>query len=293
MAATLTWKTGDFDPYTRDQAPLFTKLKYAEGGEGTAAQRATAQAELFGTPDFKAEVQSTTDTSNLQAVDLTDEGVTFPSRTMREITIKSWLLTDNDTYYYETKESVLGGTTPKLMGQKIVTGWSEQNGTVFDLGRVHFAATITALTTITTIFASKGLALGDVSSGKADLLVPQNRLILNKGCTLDATVVSVTAAGVHIGIDYTNLDGLGAGTGAVVFWEGFTATDVLTDDPKVATRLDLAFEIWPPQDHRLVMNSNNVEVQCTAVNANINDDNLKHVVEVYIGPAKVIGYSAV
>lgn len=293
MAATLTWKTGKFDPYTRDSAALYQRLAYAFLGVGTAAQRRTAQAEILKKPDFSAEVQATTDTSNVQAVDLTDEGVTFPSRTIREITLRSWCLTDNDTYFYETKESVLGGTTPILLGQKMVNGWSEQNGTPFELGRVHFAATITALTTITTIFASKGLALGDISSGKADLVVPQNRLILNKGCTLDATVVSVTAAGVHVGIDYTNLDGLGAGTGAVVFWEEFTSTDVLTDDPKVGTRLDLAFEIWPPHNHRLVMNSNNVEVQVTAVNANINDDNLKHYVEVFVGPAEKQTYSAV
>jgi len=293
MAATLTWKTGDFDPYTRDQSSLLQKLAYAFAWAGTASQKATALAEIWKTPDFKAEVQATTDTSNVQAIDLTDEGVTFPARTIREIRGRSWCLTDNDTYYYEWRESVLGGTTPVLLGQKIDLGWNEQNGTVFETGRVHFAATITALTTITTIFASKGLALSDIASGKADLVVPQNRLILNKGCTLDATLVSVTAAGVNIAIDYTNLDGLGAGTGAVVFWEGFTTTDVLTDDPKVGTRLDLAFEIWPVHNHRLVMNTNNVEVQVTAVNANINDDNLRHIVEVFVGAAKVVPYSAV
>ncbi len=294
MTATLTWKTGDFDPYTRDQAALWQRLAYAFLGAGNAAQRATAQAELLKKPDFKAEVQATTDTSNVQAVDLTDEGVTFPARTIREIRLRSWLMTDNDTYFYETTESVLGGTTPVLLGQKMITGWSEQAGVPFDLGRVHFAATITALTTITTIFASKGLALGDISNGKAALTVPQNRVILNKGCTLDALVASATAAGNLVFIDYTNLDGLGAGTDGVQFIAMDAATtDALTDDPKVGTRLDLAFEIWPPHNHRLVMNSNNVEVQVTAVNANINDDNLKHYVEVFVGPAEKQGYSAV
>ena len=293
MAATLTWKTGDFDPYTRDQASYFQRLALAFLGIGTAAQRATAQAAILDKPDFVAEVQATTDTSNLQAVDLTDENVTFPARTIREIRLKSWCLTDNDTYYYETTESVLGGTTPVLLGQKIVNGWSEQAGTAFELGRVHFAATITALTTITTIFASKGLALSDIASGVADLVVPQNRLILCKQATLDATVVSVTPAGTEVKISYTNLDGLGAGTGAVQFIDLATVTDVVTDDPKLATRLDLAFEIWHPHNHRLVMNSNNVEVQVTAVNANINDDNLRHIVEVYVGPAQVRSYSAV
>lgn len=293
MAATLTSRTGKFDPYTRDQAPLYQRLAYAFLGVGTAAQRRTAQAEILRAPDFVAEVQATTDTSNLEAVDLTDQGVTFASRTFREITLKSWCLTDNDTYYYETVETVMGGTTPKLLGQKILTGWNEQNGTVFDLGRVHFAATITALTTITTIFASKGLALSDIASGVADLVVPQNRFILNKGAHLDYLAVSATAAGSQVFINYTNLDGLGAGTGGVVFADLTTSADATTDDPIVGSRLDLAFEIWPVHNHRLVMNSNNVEVQVTAVDANTNDDNLRHVVEVYVGAARKQSYSAV
>lgn len=296
MAATLTSKTGKFDPYTRDSAALFQRLAYAFLGVGTAAQRRTAQAEILQKPDFVAEVQATTDTSNLQAVDLTDEGVTFPSRTFRDITLKSWVLTDNDTYYAETVETVMGGTTPKLLGQKLVKAWSEQNGTVYDLGRVHFAATITALTTITTIYASKGweTCLGDISSGLAALAVPQNRFILNKGCTLDATVISATTSGVLVAINYTNLDGLGAGTDGVKFLaEGQATTDIIASSPKVGSRIDLAFEVWPPFNHRLVMNSNNVEVQVTATDANINDDNLRHVVEVYVGPARTQGYSAV
>lgn len=293
MTITRSNLTGAIDIATRDSATYLQKKAYANGDSGTAAQRKTAQNEFQDLPDFVAELQATTDTSDGEAIDLTDDGdVTFPARTFRKITLKSWCLTDNDTYYYKTEELVLGGTTPKLMGQYILEGWSEQNGTVFQTGRVHFAATITALTTITEIFASKGLALGDIASGVAALLVPQNRLILNKGCTLNASVVSVTAAGVNIGIDYTNLDGLGAGTGAVVFWEGFTSTDVLTDDPKVGTRIDLAFEIWPPFNHRLVMDSNNVTVKCTG-HDNIGDDNLKHRVEVFIGPARPVPYSSV
>lgn len=292
MAATLTWKTGDFDPYTRDQASMFKKLAFAFLGVSTAAERATAQAEILKQPDFKAEVQATTDTSNLQAVDLTDEGVTFPSRTMRDIRIKGWCMTDNDTYFYETVETVLGGTTPVLLGQKICHGWAEEAGTPSEYGNVHLAATITALTTITNIKASLGYALGDISTGKAPLNVPPNRLLLVKNATLNATAVSATAQGPHILIDHTNLDGLGAGTDGVTFVSTSGTGTVATDDPKVGTRIDLAFEVWPPHNHRLVMNSNNVEVQVTATD-NIGDDNLKHYVEVFVGPARAIGYSAV
>ena len=53
-----------------------------------------------------------------------------------------------------------------------------------------------------------------------------------------------------------------------------------------------AQNFWRNILHRLVMNSSNVEVQVTAVNANINDDNLKHYVEVFVGPARTQGYSA-
>jgi hypothetical protein len=292
MAATLTWKTGDFDPYTRDQASMFKKLAFAFLGVGTAAERATAQAEILKQPDFKAEVQATTDTSNLEAVDLTTEGVTFPSRTMRDIRIKGWCMTDNDTYFYETVETVLGGTTPVLLGQKICHGWAEEAGTPSEYGAVHLAATITALTTITNIKVSLGYALGDIATGKAPLNVPPNRLLLVKNATLNATSVSATAQGPHILIDHTNLDGLGAGTDGVVFVSTSGTGTVATDDPKVGTRIDLAFEVWPPHNHRLVMNSNNVEVQCTATD-NIGDDNLKHYVEVFVGPARTIGYSAV
>ena len=289
MTAVLTWKTGDFDPYTRDQAPAHQKLALATNG--SAAQRATAMAELFRMPDFMAEVQATTDTSNVQAIDLTDEGVTFPARTVREIRGKSWCLTDNDTYYYEWTESVLGGTTPVLLGQKIVDGWGEEAGTPFEYGRVHFDATITALTTLTTVFASKGLAVADIVNGDSDVTIGKNRLCLVKGAHLSGpSVYTASTAGWAVTVDQALLAD-GSGTDAIQFANS-TGTLVTSTDPVLGGRLSVAFELWPPHNHRLVMNTNNVEVQVTAVDA-IGDDNLKHRVEIMVGPAKVIGYSAV
>lgn len=290
MAATLTWKTGDFDPYTRDQASMFKKIAFAFLGDTTQGQRQTAQAELLGLPDFKAEVQATTDTSNVQAVDLTDEGVTFPARSIREIRLKSWCMTDNDTYFYETVESVLGGTTPVLLGQKIVGGWCEEAGTAGEYGDVHFAATITALTTLTTIFASKGIALGDIVNGDSDLTIPKSRLCLVKGASLSGpSVITASTAGWAVVVDQALLAD-GTGTDAVQFVNS-TGTLVTSTDPVLGGIVSLAFQLWPPHNHRLVMNTNNVEVQVTAVDA-IGDDNLKHYVEVFVGPAKTLGYSA-
>lgn len=291
MAITLTWKTGDFDPSTRDTAPFFQKLKYADGSAGTDAQRITAAAELNGAPDFKAELQATTDTSNLQAIDLTDEGVTFPSRTIRRIRGKSWCLTDNDTYFYEWEEDVLGGTTPVLLGQRIVSGYAEEAGTAKAYGQVHFQATISALTTITTVFGSNGIALGDITAGDADLTLPKNRLCLVKGHNLSQpSAITASTLGAVLAVD-PSIMADGTGTAAVGFLNTIAGTGWTATSPAVGGRIDLAFELWPPFNHRLVMNSNNVEVQCTAVDA-IADDNLRHVVEIYVGKADKQGYSA-
>ena len=280
MAFTLRFvDRSGFDATNHDADKFILDAAANNGSLGAIAVR-------DGLPQFHYEATVTTDTSDGEVIDLTDEGVTFPASSIREIRCKSLVTSSDSHYYYEWTEEVLGGTTPKLLGQKIVSGWSNQAGTIFETGRVHFAATITALTTITTIFGSKGLALGDISTGKAALTVPKNSVILNKGCTLNATVISVTAAGVDVVIDYTNLDGLGAGTDGVQFIEQFTSTDVLTDDPKVGARLDLAFEIWPPINHRLVMDSNNVTLKTTATNANIGADTLRHMGDVFVGPLR-------
>jgi hypothetical protein len=294
MTITLTWKTGDFDPYTRDQASLSKKIAFAEvGSDATAAQRATAQAELLGLPDFKAEVQTNTDTSDLAALDLTAEGVTFPARTIRDIRIKGYCLTDNDTYYYETVEQVLGGTTPVLLGQKIVDGWAEEAGVAAQYGRVHFKATLSSVSTPVVNFASNGLAIAAITSGAADFTVPPNRFCLVKGINFAGSLTTSTASGHIVSVDTANLDGAGSGTDAIQFWDATATTQLALDNPLAGADhiLEIAFELWPPQHQRLVMATNNVTVKCTAV-ASIADENLKHYIEVFVGPARTIGYSA-
>jgi hypothetical protein len=212
---------------------------------------------------------------------------------MREIRIRSFCLTDNDTYFYESSETVLGGTTPKLLGQKILNGWAEENGTVYEYGRVHFKCTLSSVSTPVVNFASKGLAIGAVTSGAADFTVPPNRLCLTKGLNFGGSLTTSTASGQIVSIDPTNLTG-GLGTDVIQFWDATATTQLALDNPLAGADhvLEVAFEIWPPQNHRLVMATNNVTVKCTAVAA-IGDENLKHYVEVFVGPARTIGYSAV
>jgi hypothetical protein len=293
MTITLTWATGAFDPYTRDQASMFKKLAFAFLGVGTAAQTATAQAEILRKPDFSAEIQTTTDTADLEALDLTQEGVTFPARTIREIRVKSHCLTDNDHFYYEWTESVLGGTTPVLMGQKIIDGWCDEAGTASEYGRLHFKATLSSVSTPVVNFASKGLSIDAITSGAADFNVPPNRLCLVKGINYAGSLTTSTPSGNLVAVDTQFLGGTN-GTDAIQFWDVQTSTQLLLDNPIAGADhiLEIAFEVWPPHNHRLVLDTNNVTIKCTSV-AQIGDENLKHFLEVFVGPARVIGYSAV
>lgn len=246
-----------------------------------------AIAQLHGLPHFTAEATATTDTSDGEIVDFTDQGVTFPADTVRTIRCKSFCSSPNDHFMYEWEEDVLGGTTPVLLGQRIKSGWADQAGTVFAYGaNLHFAATITALTTLDTISGSKGYALGDISSGLAAFTVPRNRLFIPRGAVLTApSAISATQGSADtVTWDPTNLDGLGTGTDAVVFIDSSATTDSAAASPALGGIISLAFECWPPINHRLVMDSNNVTLKATATNANVADDSLRHRCEIFVGP---------
>jgi hypothetical protein len=238
-------------------------------------------------PDFVVELDATTDTSDGEAIDLTTEGVLFPANSMRTIRCRSTVTSANDVFVQTWEQDVKGhATTPVLLAQRFLGGYADQAGTLFEYGEdLHFSATITALTTIDTISASFGYsaAMADVVTGFADFLVPRNSFIQFTEMRLDGALVSATAAGNLVTATYTNLDGLGAGTDAIVFYESMTSTDALTDDPIVGTRIDLAFRIRPPFNHRLVMDSNNVTLKCAGTNANLADDTVRHKVEVWVG----------
>lgn len=253
-----------------------------------AAQKGdrAAQAMVMGLPNFVAESTATTDTSDLEVVDLTDEGVTFPADTLRTIRCKSYCSSPNDHFMYEWEETVLGGTTPALLGQRIIMGVADQAGSVFEYGpSLHFQATITALTTLTTISGSKGYALGDIASGLAAFTVPRNRLFIPKAAVLTGpSAISATQGSADtVTWDPTNLDGLGTGTDAVVFLDSSATTDSAAASPALGGIIALSFEVWPPINHRLVMDSNNVTLKVTATNANVADDSLRHRVEVFVG----------
>lgn len=273
---------GEYDP-SRDITPVLTKKALAAEGNMSFLR------EVNGLPDFVVDITTDTDTSNLQAVDLTDEGVLFPANSMRTIRGRSYCSTDNDHYHYEWEQDVYGndGTTPVLGTQRILSGGGEENGTAVAYGEVGFRYTLSSLATPVVDYASAGLAIGTVTSGAADITVPPNRLIKVKGINYAGSLTTATAGGVTASVDVTNLDGAGVGTDALQFWAQNAGTDLALDNPIAGAdhKIEVSFELWPAHNHRLVMNSNNVEVQCTAVAA-IADEVLRHRVEIWVGPLK-------
>lgn len=264
-----------------DETDSFIVFAAAQAGNKGAI------AQVMSLPNFISEALCTTDTSDGEIVDLTQEGVTFPADCVRNIRVKSYCSSPNDHYMYEWEEDVLGGTTPVLLGQRILNGWADQAGTAFEYGQhLHFQATITALTTLTTISGSKGYSLGDIVSGLAAFVVPRNRLFVPKAaCLTGPSAISATQGSADmVTWDPTNLDGLGAGTDGVVFLETTATTDTAAGSPALGGIVSLSFECWPPINHRLVMDVNNVTIKATATNTNVADDSLRHRLEIYVGP---------
>lgn len=280
---------GEFD-ITRDYKTLTERLRLAVDGNKSYARQIADE------PDFTVDLVATTDTSDGEAVDLTDQGVTFPADTVRTIRCVSHCSSPNDHFWEEWEEDVLGGTTPVLMGKKVLKGGADQAGTVFEYGDdLKFVATITALTTIDTIFASKGYSMGDITAGLAALVVPRNRAFLPKGAVL--TTPSVVSATIGLGeqviMDPTNLDGLGSGTAGVAFVSVDVAgTAIVAASPALGGQVCLAFACYAPINHRLVMDSNNVTVKCTATNANVADDSLRHRVEIRVGKLRQLQHTS-
>ena len=114
MAVSVVSKTGLFNPYIRDQASVDHVVRLALYGNGdqpkdaTAAtlqlaQRTTARqmlARAMGkqAADFRVFATTSDNSALAQALDLTDEGVTFPAATVRKIRMVMRSSNDADTF---------------------------------------------------------------------------------------------------------------------------------------------------------------------------------------------------
>jgi len=93
------------------------RLKDALFGDAGADSRKSVS-QILGLPDFI--IDGTTDTNTAAAsspvISLSDEGVTFPANTYRDIIVETHAGNGSNAYRYVTRQRVLGGTDPVLKG---------------------------------------------------------------------------------------------------------------------------------------------------------------------------------
>lgn len=100
----------------RDKRDDVKRLKDAlyEGGDVAMA----ALGQMYQLPDFV--IEGTTDSNTAAAsspvISLSDEGVTFPADTYRDIEVETWAANGSNCYRFRTRQRILGGTNPTAKG---------------------------------------------------------------------------------------------------------------------------------------------------------------------------------
>lgn len=252
--------------------------------QSTLATRGQYLARLFNKPTLIAEGVNTNDTTPaaIELVDLTGQGVTFPATTMRLITWRHWIQTDNDRFFVEYERWVLGGTTPVLLGSRRVKhSHGVVAGTAVAYGNCHAAVNFdssdtsivtTVGTSVVTDSSTAGSSIGNISTNTATLTHPIARDTGKRVIGVNASADVATATEQLL---------------ATVFPATSTTMSIFTADTATPSadgfdddgRLEVDFFILPPGDADLVMNSNNVELQVTGIAS----DETRHRVEIFVG----------
>lgn len=280
---------GLFDPDTRDIASTARKVALAVFGAGTAAQRQTARAELLGRPDFVCTAKTTAAETG-QAIDLTDEGVTFAASTVRKIRWRVKSRNGTERWIHEYEQYVAGATTPVLLGSaRMINAVADLNGTSSQYGNCHAVANYdssdTAVTTVVgtsdTTGSTAGSSIGNISTNTATLTHPRARQ------NSTTNTVKRRVQGVNSSSDVATAT---EQLFATVYPVNGTTMSIYTADTATPSadgfdddgRLEVSFYLEPPPSCALVMNSNNVELHI-GYDAT---DNVYHDIEVFIGKAE-------
>lgn len=249
------------------------------------SQRGQYLARKYGRPAIVAEgvFDNGSAAATVSLVDLTSLGITFPATTKRRIRWIHCVQTDNDLYQTEYERWVLGGTTPVLLGSRVVLASSgDVAGTVYAYGDVQLHATTSSATvTVDTAATSAGVSLGNFSGGAASLTfgpcraTPYANFIHfaeDAGTVADSRQLQIRALAV-------------AGTGTVNSFDVQNATPALSN-PNGVTNIDLGLHILPPGDADLALSTNNVQLQITGIAS----DETRHRVEIFVSAPVLVPF---
>jgi hypothetical protein len=274
--------TGLFDPDTRDKAGLARRLTLAVLGAGSAAQRATARAELCKAADFKVSFTSSNADALANCLKLSgssSRGVTFPAQTLRTIRMVMRSRNDADQFYQVIEQDVYGndGTTPVLGNARLVKACMVDAAVYKAMGDIE----INSVVDVEGAESAPGSALAAYSSGYA-LTFPPSRVAIVKGLHVSQDAYELATSPGHATIEALSAT---AGTGNVESYVtgAGTATAVAAAD-----LLQLSMKLWPPMQVALVLNSTAVEVHARSV---INDV-FTHNLEVFVGQAESVFFGA-
>lgn len=259
--------------------------------QAPAADAGGFMGRLFGEPDITAEATVNNDTAVLAAeiIDLTDQSATFPATTMRQVKWRHWLQSDNDRFFVEYEQWVLGGATPALLGtRRVLHSHGVVAGANVAYGLCHAAANYdssdTAITTdvgTSSVSASStaGSSIGNVSTNTATLTHPVARdagkRILGVNASPDVATVTEQLHASVFPVDTTTMSIFTADLAT-------PSADGFDDDG----RLEVSFFILPPGDCNLVINGTHVELQITGIVS----DETRHRVEVLLGRAVQVAF---
>lgn len=100
----------------RDKRDDMRRLKDALYEGGTTGFASLNQ--IYQLPDFI--IEGTTDSNTAAAsspvISLSDEGVSFPADTYRDIEVETWAANGSNCYRFKTRQRILGGTNPTAKG---------------------------------------------------------------------------------------------------------------------------------------------------------------------------------
>lgn len=288
MALTLASPVvGQFDPDTRDITSTARKVALAVFGAGNAAQRQTARTELLGRPDFVATAKTTDNSAASQVIDLTDEGVTFPASTIRKIRFRSIARNGASQWVQDWEQSVLGGTTPVLLGSaRLINAVASISGTGVQYGlcKLTYPVVDGALGTVVSQHTTAGMSLDGLDNGNGVITHPIARATVGARVLSAHFAADVETIGERRHVQVVSQATATTSTLSMSTINGTEAVGVPTDDGE----LEVQMFILPPPSVALVMNSNNVELHC-GYDAS---DNVYHYVEVYVGKAEAAAVAA-